>query len=87
VIGKERSGDDGKVSKGWMGLENDYENKYMQLGYRTYNPNIGSFLQLDSLFEKFPDATPYHYCYNSPMIGKEIAILSSTVHFSWHKSI
>jgi RHS repeat-associated protein len=51
----------------FAGEERDVESSYMDMGYRTYDPLIGRFLQVDPLNESFPNITPYCYSYNSPM--------------------
>ena len=41
------------------------------LGARMYDPEIGRFLSPDPLLEMFPQHSPYHYAYNSPLIWKD----------------
>ncbi|MFH1051206.1 MAG: RHS repeat-associated core domain-containing protein [bacterium] len=52
---------------GYIGRERDYENNYFAFGARNYDSETGRFLSVDPFFEAFPNHTPYHYAYNSPI--------------------
>jgi len=56
---------------GFIGRERDYENNYFSFGARNYDSETGRFLSVDPLFEAFPNQTPYHYAYNSPVQFKD----------------
>jgi RHS repeat-associated protein len=51
--------------------ERGFENRYIQFGARTYDPEIGRFMSVDPMFELYPDLTPYNYCNNSPLIHSD----------------
>jgi len=36
-------------------------------GARYYDPDIGRWLRVDPMADKFPDITPYHYTHNNPL--------------------
>jgi RHS repeat-associated protein len=36
-------------------------------GARYYDPEVGRFLSVDPLADKYPGLTPYHYCDNNPL--------------------
>ncbi|MFH1051210.1 MAG: RHS repeat-associated core domain-containing protein [bacterium] len=56
---------------GYIGRERDYENNYFSFGARNYDSETGRFLSVDPFFEAFPNQTPYHYAYNSPIQWKD----------------
>ncbi|MFH1051208.1 MAG: RHS repeat-associated core domain-containing protein [bacterium] len=56
---------------GFIGRERDYENNYFAFGARNYDSETGRFLSVDPFFEAFPNQTPYHYAYNSPIQFKD----------------
>jgi len=64
-----RSGSENRL--GFIGRERDYENNYFAFGARNYDSETGRFLSVDPLFEAFPNQTPYHYAYNSPIQFKD----------------
>lgn len=45
---------------------------------RQYDPEVG-FTSVDPLWEKYPNWTPYHYCFNSPLGAKDPSGLDTTV--------
>ena len=51
--------------------ERDFENGYIAMGARNYDPKLGRFLSCDPLMESFPAQSPYNYAYNSPMQWKD----------------
>jgi RHS repeat-associated protein len=56
---------------GFNGKEKDKDmdgNSY-DYGFRIYNPQIGKFLSVDPLTNKYPELTPYQYASNRPIDG------------------
>ncbi|MCZ2269392.1 MAG: RHS repeat-associated core domain-containing protein [Ignavibacteriales bacterium] len=47
--------------------ERDVETGYDYFGARYYDSRIGRWLQVDQLFEKHPDFSPYNYVLNNPL--------------------
>lgn len=61
----------------WLGIEKDNESGYGMHGVRQYDNEIGRFLSVDPLWEKYISWSPYHYCMNNPvsavdMNGKKV---------------
>lgn len=55
----------------FIGKEKDAESKCSDFGVRKYDENLGRFLSVDPLWEKYRAFTPYHYCFNSPLVLKD----------------
>jgi RHS repeat-associated protein len=49
------------------GKENDKELKQQDYGMRIYRPDLGKFLSVDPLADKYPFLTPYQFASNTPI--------------------
>ncbi len=49
----------------------DLESSLGDFGARKYDEDIGRFTSIDPLWEKYYSWTPYHYCSNNPVMGKD----------------
>ncbi len=53
---------------GFGGKRKEMKSNYYQLGARTYDPDMGRFLQQDPLFEMFTGHSSYSYAFNNPVM-------------------
>ncbi len=53
---------------GFGGSRKEMKSDYHQLGARTYDPDMGRFLQQDQLFEIFPGHSSYSFGFNNPVM-------------------
>ena len=65
------------------GKELDAETNLYYYGARYYTPEIGIWLSVDPLSDKYPSLSPYAYCANNPVIlvdpdGREIVTTETT---------
>jgi RHS repeat-associated protein len=51
----------------YYGEQRDYENRYITMGARLYDPDLGQFLSVDPLSDIFAFSSPYVYANNSHM--------------------
>jgi RHS repeat-associated protein len=51
----------------YYGEQRDYENRYITMGARIYDPDLGQFLSVDPLADIFAFSSPCVYANNSPM--------------------
>jgi RHS repeat-associated protein len=56
---------------GFNGKENDDEihakGNALDFGNRIYDPRLGRWISIDPLQQRFPNFSPYNYCYDSPL--------------------
>lgn len=52
----------------WIGKEKDKENSLRDLGARKYDEDLGRFMSIDPLWEKYNAWNPYHYSLNNPLL-------------------
>jgi hypothetical protein len=45
---------------------------------RKYDPELGRFMSVDALWESMPGESPFHYCFNTPLILRDPSGLQST---------
>ena len=57
----------GEPRQGYIGKEKDIENGLGDFGVRKYDAELGRFLSVDALWEKYRAWTPYHYGANNPI--------------------
>jgi RHS repeat-associated protein len=55
----------------FISKEKDIESELSDFGVRKYDNEIGWFTSIDPLWEKYYSWTPYHYCSNNPVMGKD----------------
>ncbi len=53
---------------GFGGAKKQMKSDYYQLGVRSYDPNMGRFLQQDPLFEMFTGHSSYSFGFNNPVM-------------------
>lgn len=53
---------------GWIGKETDGESDLGDFGVRKYDEDLGRFLSVDPLWEKYLSFTPYQYSANNPLL-------------------
>ena len=58
--------------KMWIAKESDKESDLGDLGYRKYDNELGRFLSVDPLWEKYASLTPYQYSFNNPIAAKDV---------------
>jgi RHS repeat-associated protein len=51
----------------FIGKEREKESSLGDFGVRKYDAELGRFMSIDLLFEKYPGLTPYNYCGNNPV--------------------
>ncbi|NCU04876.1 MAG: hypothetical protein GXC73_12900 [Chitinophagaceae bacterium] len=49
-------------------LNSDFNINLYETNYRSLDPQIGRFWQIDPLSEEFEDLSPYSYAYNNPIL-------------------
>jgi len=52
----------------FTGKQWDDESDLYYSWHRYYDPEIGRFIQVDPMWDKYPSLTPYHYCANNPLV-------------------
>jgi RHS repeat-associated protein len=55
----------------WIGKENDVESSLGDFGARKYDPELGRFTSVDPLWEEMPGSSPFHYCFNNPIMMRD----------------
>jgi RHS repeat-associated protein len=55
----------------WIGKENDVESSLGDFGARKYDPELGRFTSVDPLWEEMPGFSPFHYCFNNPIMMRD----------------
>ncbi len=55
----------------WIGKENDVESSLSDFGARKYDPELGRFTSVDPLWEEMPGSSPFHYCFNNPIMMRD----------------
>lgn len=76
-----------KYRFGFNGKENDSETNLQDYGMRIYNPNLGKFLSVDPLANKFPFYTPYQFASNTPVAAIDIDGLESDKEFNLSEAL
>ncbi len=61
----------GKERLGFIGKERDNESSLGDFGVRKYDPDLGRFLSVDALSDLMPGSSPFHYCFNNPLILRD----------------
>ena len=66
-------------------LNDDADLNWYDYGFRSYDPQIGRFPQLDPLTDGYPELTPYQYASNEPIANIDIDGLEkgSAIAFAW----
>ena len=66
-----RFGSSNKYRYGFQGQEKDDEIKgggnSLNYTFRMHDPRVGRFFAVDPLAEKFPNMSPYAFCFNNPV--------------------
>lgn len=60
-------------------LNDDLSLNWYETAYRSYDVQIGRFLQVDPLAARYPDLSPYSFAYNNPISSNDPAGLEGTV--------
>lgn len=55
----------------FTGKERDKETNYDYFGARLYDCELGRWLQVDPLADKYPGWSPYNYCMNNPVLNTD----------------
>jgi RHS repeat-associated protein len=53
-------------------LDEDADLNWLDYGFRSYDPQIGRFMQLDPLTDFYADLTPYQYSSNDPITNIDL---------------
>lgn len=68
LFGESTGGDTQRYKYNGKELDRMHGLDWYDYGTRNMTPDIGRFTTIDSMAEKNPDITPYHYCHNNPFI-------------------
>ncbi len=63
-----QTGSDEDTRYDFTGQERDWETGLMYFGARYYDPGIGRWLSVDPEVDRYTSFSPYHYCYNNPIV-------------------
>ncbi len=55
----------------FIGKEQDNESSLGDYGVRKYDPSLGRFMSVDALSDLMPGSSPFHYCFNNPLILRD----------------
>ncbi len=65
----------------YQGKERDTETGYDNFEARTYDPQLGRFLQVDPHFEKYVTTTPYTSMFGNPVLIIDPTVMDGQNHF------
>ncbi len=61
----------GRERLSFIGKEQDNESSLGDYGVRKYDPTLGRFMSVDALSDLMPGSSPFHYCFNNPLILRD----------------
>ncbi len=61
----------GRERLSFIGKEQDNESSLGDFGVRKYDPTLGRFMSVDALSDLMPGSSPFHYCFNNPLILRD----------------